>query len=559
MTISMLLRGTFVHCPKLGALEILKDWLIAIDNFGCIIHCEHIESPKSAELVQLHGHLLVTIPPGSFVLPLFNDLHLHAPQFLYQGNGLDLPLLEWLHQYAFKAEERLDINPELARKVYRRLGQRLVEAGTGAICLFGTLNAKTNLTLAEEMRAAGIRAFVGKVSMDISSRPSYVEESAEAAIDAVKEFGERIVEDFSSSSSSESSESFENRPPLVQPVITPRFVPTCSDELLHGLGVLAEQKGWRIQSHMAESSDQVEWVRKERGDDDIHIFEKHGLLTSRTIQAHCTFLSSCAPASTTDANSNANAKASSPLRTHSTNQFTHLHTLGTSIAHCPLSNIYFSPTHAFCLREALEAQVKIGLGTDVAGGYSLDIMNAMRSAVAVSRMREGVRQKERKIRKEEEGEREREREEAEAENGKSLAIDWKESLFLATLGGAEALGIESGMFRVGAPFDAQQSMYSFYLREMTDDILPSTYSYIVELFDPNTGIGVGALDLFELEMEMETAAAATNDVERESKVHLSGKDHRASSSSLSEEMVEKWWCVGDQRNRVRMWIQGVEC
>jgi len=110
---------------------------------------------------------------------------------------------------------------------------------------------------------------------------------------------------------------------------------------------------------------------------------------------------------------------------------------GTSIAHCPLSNMYFS-AKPFPLREALDQHVKVGLGTDVAGGYSLDIMNAMRQAVAVSRIREGERVM---------------KGDSQSQN---LSIDWKESLFLATRGGSVALGVE-GMFKVGVPFDAQES------------------------------------------------------------------------------------------------------
>lgn len=92
--------------------------------------------------------------------------------------------------------------------------------------------------------------------------------------------------------------------------------------------------------------------------------------------------------------------------------------------------------------------VKVGLGTDVAGGYSLDIMNAMRSAVMVSRMREGQRI--------EEGSR-----------SDALQIDWKTALHLATRGGAKVLDLPkgSGTFSIGAPFDAQLSLYrylSFY-------------------------------------------------------------------------------------------------
>jgi guanine deaminase len=155
-----------------------------------------------------------------------------------------------------------------------------------------------------------------------------------------------------------------------------------------------------------------------------HVAIQHGLLTSRTVQAHCTFLS--------------------------TPNLTHLSTLGTSIAHCPLSNAYFSD-EPFHLREALTQGVKVGLGTDVAGGYSLDIMNAMRHAVAVSKIREGARALSSRA--------ENTNETVRSPPEQNLAIDWKESIYLATQGGAHALGLTlgSGNFEVGAPFDAQQS------------------------------------------------------------------------------------------------------
>jgi guanine deaminase len=116
---------------------------------------------------------------------------------------------------------------------------------------------------------------------------------------------------------------------------------------------------------------------------------------------------------------------------------------GTAIAHCPLSNAYFS-AKPFPLREALDRGVKVGLGTDIAGGYSIDIKSAMRQAVIVSRMREGARL-------ESEGH----------SNTENLSVDWKETLFMATRGGALALGKKgySGLFEVGAAFDAQHSRH----------------------------------------------------------------------------------------------------
>lgn len=77
------------------------------------------------------------------MIPTFCDLHLHAPQFLYQGTGLHLPLMKWLNEYAYKAEEKLDADSDLAERVYRRLAQRLIESGTGAVSLFGTIKEET--------------------------------------------------------------------------------------------------------------------------------------------------------------------------------------------------------------------------------------------------------------------------------------------------------------------------------------------------------------------------------------------------------------------------------
>ena len=95
-----------------------------------------------------------------------------------------------------------------------------------------------------------------------------------------------------------------------------------------------------------------------------------------------------------------------------------------------MSNAYFS-SEPFKLREALDNQVKVGLGTDIAGGYSSNIMDAMRQAVIVSRMRPG----------------------------EETSVHWIEALYLATTGGAQAIGLPEGFgsFRVGTPFDAQLS------------------------------------------------------------------------------------------------------
>ncbi|KAF8182620.1 hypothetical protein BJ912DRAFT_977867 [Pholiota molesta] len=464
----MILRGTFVHTPHLKSLEILHDHLLVVNSDGFIAYLAPAHLPESRQILETHvGPPVIEVPTGSFIMPAFCDLHLHAPQFLYQGTGLDLPLMQWLDRYALKAEARMDADAVLAKRVYTRLAARLRENGTGTVLLFGTIKEETNLILAECMRAAGLRAF------------TYVEPSAAAALSNAHAFVDHC------------HALVAHLPPsqrLVAPVLTPRFVPTCTDELLAGLGALSETLGVKIQSHLAEAKDQVEWVRALRGMEDIDVFDKNNLLTPRTVQAHCTFLG--AP------------------------DFARVAARGTAIAHCPLSNAYFSAA-PFALREALDRGVTVGLGTDVAGGYSLDVMNAMRQAVATARMREGRRQMGAGAGA------------GGSESGLDLeagagdrSIDWTEALFLATRGGALALGLE-GTFSVGAPFDAQE----------------------IRLFDSHTGVGVGPLDYFDLESD------------------VSGSGDQASATKdtpIGLEHVEKWWCVGDTRNRGAVWVQGNE-
>ena len=286
-----------------------------------------------------------------------------------------------------------------------------------------TLTINASEILAKCMFNAGIRARVGKLSMDISTRPTYIESSSGASIEAAQAFVDHCAQ-YGRQPSLQAKEKA-----LIEPVLTPRFVPTCSDSLLQGLAGLSSEQNLHIQSHLAEGREQAEWVKSTRNKDDIQVFRDMGLLTPRTLQAHCTFLTPP--------------------------DLDLLSETGTSVAHCPLSNIYFS-SKPFPLREAIRAGVKVGLGTDVAGGYSLDIMNAMRNAVSVSRLRESERAEEARSRgSDDKG----------ANPSASLAITWIESLYLATRGGALALGgqwNDLGQFAVGVPFDAQQSTSANY-------------------------------------------------------------------------------------------------
>ncbi|KAH9049915.1 Metallo-dependent hydrolase [Lactarius hengduanensis] len=456
----MLYRGDFIHTVQLSDITICHDYLLAVDTTGHITHFGHASTALSRSLISNESNNpVVLIPPGSFLLPTFCDLHLHAPQFLYQGTGLHLPLMD-------QAEERLDREPDLARRVYTRLGERLVENGIGAVLLFGTIKEETNVILAKTMQKIGIRAFIGKLSMDISTRPTYIGSTSSESIASARMFIDRIRA---------LTAHLPDHARLVEPVLTPRFVPTCSDALLRGLGDLAEQTGVRVQSHLAEARDQMKAVQESRGMSDLEVFGRARLLTPRTIQAHCTYLTP--------------------------EEFSRLAQQGTAIAHCPLSNAYFSGRQ-LALREALNRGVRVGLGTDIAGGYSVDIMGAMRWTVGMSRISEGARLEQSGCQATASGD-----QVAKAEfDSSDISVNWKEALYLETRGGALALGLGGGVFKIGPPFDAQQSRHC-----------PSLMHWI------------GPLDFLDSNLQ---------------------------SFELSLEMVEKWWCVGDTRNRTGMWIQG---
>lgn len=132
-------------------------------------------------------------------------------------------------------------------------------------CASSLIHPFGSLILAETMQRIGIRAFIGKLSMDISTRPTYVEPTHSESIASARSFIDRVKALVSH---------LPDHARLVEPVLTPRFVPTCSDALLQGLGELAEQTGIRVQSHLAEARDQMKAVQESRGMSDLKVFER---------------------------------------------------------------------------------------------------------------------------------------------------------------------------------------------------------------------------------------------------------------------------------------------
>ena len=396
-------RATFFHAPLIGAVEVLADALITVDGAGRIASVLQPEDWRYAATLAESAATasLLTLPTGHVVIPGLVDLHIHAPQYPQLGTALDVPLEVWLKTHTFPLEARY-ADLAFARQAYTTLVGDILALGTTTAMFFATIHQDATRLLADVCLEQGMRAVIGKVAMDDPATcPDYYrDESAGAAIVGTAAFIEYV------------SGHPANRERLVLPAITPRFIPSCTDALLAGLGELAQGSDCHVQTHCSESDWEHGAVLARYGRSDTESIDRLGLMTRHTVLAHGNFLS--------DSDMDV-------IGAHSA-----------AIAHCPLSNVYFSNA-VFPLRRALAKRLNVGLGTDISGGPSAALLDACRMAVAASRLlADGV-----------------DANLPPARRGRAgSAIDWRTAFHLATVGGGRALDLPIGTFAVGQHFDA---------------------------------------------------------------------------------------------------------
>lgn len=194
---------------------------------------------------------------------------------------------------------------------------------------------------------------------------------------------------------------------LVTPIITPRFAPSCTSELMHGLGALQKETNLPVQTHISENTAEISLVRSlfPSHSSYTHVYDTHGLLTPKTILAHAVHLS--------------------------TDEVLLIKQRESKVSHCPASNSSLTSGKAM-VRMLLDSGIDVGLGTDMSGGYSPSILEAVRQALLVSRHVA-----------------------MDGDDGAKLSVE--EVLYLGTRGGAKVVGLEGeiGGFGVGMEWDAQ--------------------------------------------------------------------------------------------------------
>ena len=305
------------------------------------------ENGRCAGVFEALPDLFVPLPVRelgeALVFPGFADLHLHAPQYRNIGRGMDLELLEWLNTLTFPEEARF-ADAALACEVYGRLAEELKRGFTVRAALFATVHTEATLVLMEQLEKTGLRTLVGKVNQD-SNTPDYLTEgTAESSLRETERWLEAAAGRFRN----------------VSPILTPRFAPSCTEGLMEGLGGLAEAYGLPIQSHLDETPAEVAWVKKlfPAARDYADVYDRAGLLGPDTLMAHCVYLS--------DAELQLMAER------------------GAVAVHCPTSNT--NVRSGLCpVRRLREGGVRVGLGSDISGGHTLDMMAVTRAALETSK------------------------------------------------------------------------------------------------------------------------------------------------------------------------------
>ncbi len=378
---SFVLRGDICYCTD-------KDTLCTAENSYCVC-VDSVCKGVFDTLPSKYSKLPLYDYSGKLIIPGLVDLHIHAPQFAFRGLNMDRELLSWLNKNAFPEEAKFaDIN--YAEKAYTIFADALKNSVTTRACIFATLHKEATFLLMELMEKSGLVSYVGKVNMDRNSPDILIEESAEKST--------KDTEDLALSAMGK----FEN----TYPILTPRFIPSCTDELMENLGKLAKKHKLPIQSHLSENIDEIEWVKELCPDAENYgdAYDKFGLFgrNTKTVMAHCVYSSD------------------SEVELMKEN--------GVFVAHCPASNTNISSGIA-PIRTYLEKGLKVGIGSDVAGGHTESLFRTISDTIQVSKLYYRL------------------------VDSTAKPVTFKEAFFLASKGGGEFFG-KVGSFENDFEFDA---------------------------------------------------------------------------------------------------------
>lgn len=381
MTKTYALKGNIIYSKNQNEINCFENsYLICQDGKSMGVFEKLDEKYKDIEVIDFGEKI---------ICPGLVDLHIHAPQYNFRGMGMDLELLDWLNTYTFPSEAKFK-DEDYAKRSYQRFVDYLKYGPNTRHVIFASLHVKSTQILMDLMEESKMVSFVGKVNMDRNGGVDLEEKDADESEKATLDWLESIKGKYKNT----------------YPILTPRFIPSCTDELLEKLRKIKDEYNLPIQSHLSENLGEIEWVKElvpkaKFYGDAYNIFDLFGK-NNKTVMAHCVY---------------SNDDEQDLIKENKV-----------FIAHCPDSNTNLTSGIAPAGKYLREGQ-KIGLGSDVAGGTHASIFKAMADAIKVSKLR--YRLVDEKI--------------------KPLSLE--EAFYMATLGGGEFFG-KVGSFEKGYEFDA---------------------------------------------------------------------------------------------------------
>ena len=344
MNNSFVLKGNVCQTKKPGELDLYESaFAVCVDG---VSHGVFHTLPEKYSSLPLYDY------GDSLIFPGMVDLHVHAPQHAFRGMCMDLELMDWLNRYTFPEEEKYE-NLEYAEKAYGLFVDALKKGATTRACIFATRHRYATELLMQLMEDSGLVSYVGKVNMDREASEALTEDSAEMS--AYATFGWINA----------TKDKFKN----TKPILTPRFIPCCTDKLMEELREIQMAYGIPVQSHLSESKGEIDFVKSLRPDNAFYgdsyneydLFGKNDDINTdvKTVMAHCVWSS--------------DDEVDLMLKN------------GVFVAHCPASNMNLTSGIA-PIRKYLNLGLNIGLGSDVAAGHSDSIFRAITDAIQVSKM-----------------------------------------------------------------------------------------------------------------------------------------------------------------------------
>lgn len=384
---SFVLRGNICWSAEKTRIETIENGYAVCENGVC--------RGVYARLPEKYVHLPMEDFGDKLVIPGLVDLHIHAPQYAYRGLGMDLELMDWLQVHAFPEEAKY-ADLEYADRAYTIFADRMKKSATTRACIFASRHREATELLMDKMEASGLVSYVGKVNMDSEAPDILREESAAHSASETEKWLQNTL----------------NRYRNTLPMLTPRFIPSCSRELLEALGRLQAQYGAAVQSHLSENLGEIQFVRELFPETSFYgqAYDRYGLfgknhasgLPVKTLMAHCVY--SC------DA------------------ELDMMQSQGVFIVHCPASNMNVCSGIA-PIRKYMDRGMKMGVGSDVAGGQIESLFRAITDTIQVSKLCWRMCD----------------------QSLKPLSFD--EAFYLASKGGGEFFG-KAGSFEDGYEFDA---------------------------------------------------------------------------------------------------------